>query len=81
MAKGRSRLSALLLQFERELTPDAMWAERERRPKTGRIILRVSPEEKAEMAKEAESMGIPLAAYILKIHRVLVAMREAGQEQ
>jgi hypothetical protein len=73
------RPSALLLRFERELTPDTTWAERERRPKTTRIILRASPEEKAEMEREAESMGISLAAYILKIHRVLVAMRGAGR--
>jgi hypothetical protein len=78
MAKGKARPSALLLRFARELTPEVTWAERERRPKTDRIILRVSPEEKAEMAKEAEAMGLSLAAYILKIHRVLIAMRGAG---
>jgi hypothetical protein len=79
MAKGRVRPSALLLRFQRELTPDTTWAERERRPKTDRIILRVSPEEKAEMAREADALGVSLAGYILRIHRTLVALREAGR--
>jgi hypothetical protein len=81
MAKGRTRPSALLLRFERELTPEATWAERERRPKDNRIILRVAGAEKREMKKEAESLGLGLSAYVLRLHRLLIAMREAGQEQ
>jgi Mobilization protein NikA len=71
----------LLLQFERELTPEETCAERERRPKDGRITLRVSGEEKKEMEREADALGLGLSAYILKIHRVLIAMREAGHER
>jgi hypothetical protein len=79
MPRRRSRPSALLLRFERELTPDETWAERERRPKTSRIILRASPEEKAEMEREADALGESLGGYLRKIHRVLVAMRGAGR--
>ena len=79
MAKGKTRPSALLLRFERELSPDTTWAERERRPKTDRIILRVSEQEKVEMKREADALGISLSAYLVKIHRVLIAMRGAGR--
>jgi hypothetical protein len=31
------------------------------------------------MKREAEAMGLSLAAYVLKIHRVLIAMRGVGR--
>lgn len=73
------RPSALLLRFQAELTPEETWAARERRPKNDRIILRVSSEEKREMEKEADALGVGLSGYVLRLHRVLIAMREAGR--
>jgi Mobilization protein NikA len=73
------RPSALLLRFERELTPEETWASRERRRKTDRITIRVAAEEKKEMEREAALLGLGLSAYILKIHRVLIAIRAAGR--
>jgi predicted DNA binding CopG/RHH family protein len=52
------------------------WAVRDRLPKDERVNLRVSSEEKEEMAATAESLGLDLTEYLIRLHRLTVAIQD-----
>jgi hypothetical protein len=68
-------------ELRRTLTPATPWAQRDRLPKDGRVNLRVSSEEKAEMAAAAEEFGLNVSEYLLKLHRVATAIKAAGRDR
>jgi hypothetical protein len=57
------------------LTPATPWAERDRAEKTDRVNVRISPAEKAEMAETAERFGLGVSEYLLRLHRLTVAIQ------
>jgi len=68
-------------ELRRALTPATPWAARDRVPKDGRVNLRVSTEEKAEMAAAADEFGLNVSEYLLKLHRVATAIKAAGRDR
>jgi Mobilization protein NikA len=62
-------------EVRRELRPVTPWAERDRAQKTERVNVRISPEEKAEMAETAEAFGLGVSEYLLRLHRLTVAIQ------
>jgi Mobilization protein NikA len=63
-------------ELRRVLTPTTPWAERDRAQKTDRVNVRISPSEKAEMAQTAERFGLGVSEYLLRLHRLTVAIQE-----
>lgn len=61
-------------EIPRDLTPATPWPERGRAEKTDRVNVRISPDEKAEMAATAESFGLGVSEYLLRLHRLTVAI-------
>lgn len=59
----------------RTLTPETPEAQRDRLEKSDRVNLRISPEEKAEMAATAEAFGLGVSEYLLRLHRLTVAIQ------
>ena len=51
------------------------WAVRDRAEKTDRVNVRISPAEKAEIAKTAEAFGLGMSEYLLRLHRLTVAIQ------
>jgi hypothetical protein len=45
------------------------------------VNLRVSPEEKAEMARTAESFGKSLSEYFVTLHRLTVAIQGSRKDR
>lgn len=66
-------------ELRQALTPATPWAVRDRAEKTDRVNVRISPEEKAEMAKTAEALGLGVSEYLLRLHRLTVAI-QGGQK-
>lgn len=66
-------------EIRRVLTPATPWAERDRAEKTDRVNVRISPGEKAEMAQTAERFGLGVSQYLLRLHRLTVAISEGGR--
>jgi hypothetical protein len=62
-------------EVRKTLTPATPWADRDRAPKTDRVNVRISLAEKAEMAQMAESFGLGVSEYLLRLHRLTVAIR------
>lgn len=63
------------VELRRTLAPSTPWAERDRAEKTDRVNVRISPAEKAEMAQTAESFGLGVSEYLLRLHRLTVAIQ------
>ncbi len=63
--------------FPRPTTP---LVERHREGKTGRVNVGISPDEKAEMVSTAEAFGLSVSEYLLRLHRLTVAI-QAGRER
>ncbi len=63
-------------EVRRHFTPAMPWAERDRAEKTDRVNLRISPAEKAEMAQTADRFGLGVSEYLLRLHRLTVAIQE-----
>lgn len=72
--RGGSRLPEAS-EIRRVLTPATPWAERDRAEKTDRVNVRISPDEKAEMAKTADALGLGVSEYLLRLHRLTVAIQ------
>jgi len=63
------------VELQRGLTPATPWAVRDRAEKTDRVNVRISPEEKAEIALTAEAFGLGMSEYLLRLHRLTVAIQ------
>ena len=70
-------------ELKKALTPATPWAQRERLPKDQRVNIRVSQEEKDEMATTAEAFGLGVSEYLLRLHRLTVAIQggEASRQR
>ena len=66
------------VELRRALTPTTPWADRDRLPKDDRVNVRVSSTEKVEMTEAAESLGMDLSGYLIKLHRIATAMKGTG---
>lgn len=78
-ARKRSDVSQRLpgaADIRRVLTPATPWAERDRAEKTDRVNVRISPDEKAEMAETAEAFDLDVSEYLLRLHRLTVAIQD-----
>lgn len=62
-------------EVQRHFTPATPWAERDRAEKTDRVNVRISPAEKAEMATTADGFGLGVSEYLLRLHRLTVAIQ------
>jgi hypothetical protein len=62
-------------EVRKTLTPATPWAERDRAEKTDRVNVRISPAEKVEMAETAEAFGLGVSEYLLRLHRLTVAIQ------
>jgi hypothetical protein len=63
------------LELRRTLTPTTPWAQRDRLPKGERVNVRISSDEKAEMAETAAAFGLGVSEYLLRLHRLTVAIQ------
>lgn len=67
-------------EITRALTPTTPWAERDRAEKSDQVKFRISPAEKTEMAATAEAFGLGVSEYLLKLHRLTIAIqRRSGK--
>jgi hypothetical protein len=64
-------------EVRRHFTPATPWAERDRAEKTDRVNVRISPDEKVEMAETAEKFGLGVSEYLLRLHRLTVAIQSS----
>jgi hypothetical protein len=62
-------------EITRVLTPATPWAQRDRAEKSEQVKFRISPDEKAEMARTADALGLGVSEYLLRLHRLTVAIR------
>lgn len=61
-------------ELKKALTPATPWAERDRLQKDETVNFRVAGEEKREMAAVAASFGLSVSEYLLRLHRLTVAI-------
>ena len=61
-------------EIQRDLTPATRWPERGLTEKTDRVNVRIYPDEKAGIAATPESFGLGVSEYLLRLHRLKVAI-------
>jgi predicted DNA binding CopG/RHH family protein len=66
-------------EIRRHFRPATPWAERDLLPKGDRVNVRVSSTEKVEMAQTAEAFGLGVSEYLLRLHRLTVAIGHGGR--
>lgn len=62
-------------ELKKTLTPATPWTGRDRLPKDETVNFRVAAEEKREMATVAASFGLGVSEYLLRLHRLAVAIQ------
>lgn len=71
---ARARRFPNASELRKTLTPATPWAGRNRLPKDGTVNFRVAADEKREMGTVAASFGLSVSEYLLRLHRLTVAI-------